>query len=153
MADSCRRCVLALACQPRRRFHHGPYDDHVVTFTVPARPHTLGFRVSSRFDTGGGGLAYFDAISLIPTRQATWPPAAPVLQLIPRSGGQMGVTWETVPGFFYRLEDSGDLGAWTQPGPFQAPLTRRAEIVTLPASAPAHFFRTKFSSTTFAPGP
>ena len=68
-------------------------------------------------------------------------------------GGQVRASWDTVPGYFCRLETSGDLVTWVQPAPSQAPLTRREEFAALPPGAGSYFFRLKFSPTSFPEGP
>ena len=129
-----------------------PLDFHFVSveFAATAGPHTLSFIVTGSGDSNGGGIAYIDAVSLIPAAQAIFPIIAPPLAMAPPNAGQVSLTWDTVPGYFYRVETSEDLALWSEPAATQVPLTSRSETFSIPTGAARFFLRVRYSDSDFS---
>ncbi len=122
-----------------------------IEFAATAGQHTLSFIVTGSGDSNGGGIAYIDAVSLIPAAQAIFPIIAPPVAIAPPTVGQVSLTWDTVPGFFYGVETSDNLVTWSDPTAAQVPLTSRTETHSIPLGATRLFLRVRCSDTAFGP--
>ncbi len=100
--------VSAVHRQPRRRFHRGPYDDHVVTFTVPAGTTQAvipGLRASTSYvvsvtaqDTAGlWGYSASTSVTMLPQ-----PFEVPnVLQTV-NGDGSLAMSWAGL-GYYWKF--------------------------------------------------
>ena len=113
--------VVAAHRQPRRRFHNGPYDDHVLVFNLPptaAQQLITGLRPSTSYQitvqaVDAAGLWGSAAGSSITTLLQPFVLAAAQTATVLNGDGSMTMTW---PGYGYywkfTVECSEDLVTW-----------------------------------------
>ena len=113
--------VVAAHRQPRRRFHYGPYNDHVLIFNLPptaAQKLITGLRPSTSYQVtvqavDAAGLWGGAAGSSITTLLQPFVAAAAQTATVLNGDGSMTMTW---PGYGYywkfTVECSEDLATW-----------------------------------------
>ncbi len=145
--------VSAVHREGRRRFHHGPYNDHVVTLNVPAtttqvvipglRPST-GYMVSVNA-TDAAGLWGYSYTRDITTLLKPFIVEAAQATTTTNPDGSTTMTW---PGYGYywmfTVECSADLATWAPVEPAgQWPTYITTFTFTPEPGVPARFYRVK----------
>jgi hypothetical protein len=145
--------VTAAHRQPRRRFHHGSYNDHVVTFTVPAgATQTVipGLRASTSYvvsvtaqDTAGlWGVSASTSITTLPQPFVL---ETRVVTTTANPDGSQTMTWPSY-GYYWKftVESSEDLVTWTPVAPAsQWPSYITSFTFTPDPGVPQRFYRVK----------
>jgi hypothetical protein len=145
--------VTAAHRQPRRRFHHGAYNDHVVSLTVPAgmtQAVIPGLRASTSYvfavtaqDTAG--LWGPSASATITTLPQPFVLDSALVVTTPNADGSQTMMWPGY-GFYWKftVECSPDLATWTPvPPESQWPSYTTTFTFAPEPGVPARFYRVK----------